>query len=115
MFNNGSVKKEFARLEKEGRLLLPEDFHIGEFVRKPNCQGCFCEGKEWYIFRVDEQNNPQITGPFRKQAIVYACAMMLHQSSCLEEYRFSEEERSIYIHNHYHSMEEVRKARILNS
>ena len=52
-------------------------------------------------------NEEQITGPFSEKGIVYACAMMLHQASGLEEYRFSDEERSIYIHSHYRSPEEL--------
>ena len=102
-----SVENEFARLVKEGRLTLPEDFCAGEYVRKPNCQGCFPAGDRWYLFRIDEHNTPQITGPFGQQGIVYACAMMLHQATGLEGYRFSEEERSIYIHNHYSSPGEL--------
>ena len=105
-----SVKEEFTRLTKEGRLTLPEDFCTGEYVRKPNCQGCFPIGDRWYIFRTDEHNIPQITGPFCQQGIVYACALMLHQAAGLEEYRFSEEERSIFIHSHYSSREELTTA-----
>lgn len=101
------VKREIASLSEKGLLNLPKDFYVGEFVRKPNCQGCFQKEKNWYLFRIDERNDPQITGPFSRQGIVYACAMMLHQTSKLEEYRFSEEERSVYIHNHYHSPEEL--------
>ena len=102
-----SVKKELTRLAKEGRLTFPEDFSVGEYVRKPNCQGCFSIGNRWYLFRIDEYNTPQITGPFRQQGIVYACALMLHQAAGLEEYRFSEEEQNIFIHNHYGSLEEL--------
>ena len=102
-----SVKKEFIRLAEEGRLTFPENFYIGEYVRKPNCQGCFPIGDRWYLFRIDEHNTPQITGPFRQQGIVYACALMLHQTSGLGKYRFSDEDRSIYIHNHYRSPEEL--------
>lgn len=102
-----SVEKELTRLVKEGRLTLPKDFCIGEYVRKPNCQGCFSTGDRWYLFRIDEYNTPQITGPFRQEGIVYACALMLHQAAGLEEYRFSEEERSIFIHSHYRSWEEL--------
>ncbi len=105
-----SVKKELIRLKKEGRMIFPEDFYVGEYVRKPNCQGCFPIGDRWYLFRIDEYNTPQITGPFRQQGIVYACALMLHQAAGLEEYRFSEEERSIFIHSHYSSREELTTA-----
>ena len=103
----GSVRREMARLSKKGLLDLPKDFCIGEYVRKPNGQGCFQKGKKWYIFRIDERNESQITGPFSRQGIVYACAMMLHQTSYLEDCRFSEEERSVYIHDHYRSPEEL--------
>ena len=107
MGNIRSVKKEFNRLIKEGRLRIPDHFYIGEYVRMPNCQGCFPMGDGWYIFRIDDHNAPQITGPFRREGILYACALMLHQSAGLEEYRFSEEERSIYIHRHFRSREEI--------
>ena len=102
-----SVKKEFIRLAEEGRLTFPENFYIGEYVRKPNCQGYFPVEGKWYLFRVDEHNTPQITGPFRREGIVYACALMLHQAEGLEDYRFSEEERSVFIHKHYSSREEL--------
>ena len=107
MENISTVKEEFARLEREGRLALPQDFCMGEYVPKPNGQGCFPMGEAWYIFRIDEKNTPQITGPFSQQGIIYACALMLNQSAGLEEYRFSNKERSIYIHNHYLSQEEL--------
>ena len=102
-----ALKNLFSRLEEEGRLALPEGFRTGEYIERPNCQGCFPHGDGWYIFSIDEHNNPQITGPFSEKGIVYACAMMLHQSSGLAEYRYSDEERTIYIHNHYHSLDEL--------
>ena len=102
-----TVKEAFARLEGEGRLALPKDFFMGEYVRKPNCQGCFPMGEAWYIYRTDEKNIPQITGPFTQKGVIYACALMLNQSAGLEEYRFSDEERSVYIHNHYRSQAEI--------
>ena len=101
------LRNLFSRLAEEGRLELPGDFFIGEYVRKPNAQGCFLHGDGWFLFRIDEHNQPQITGPFSEKGIVYACALMLHQASGLEEYRFSEEERSIYIHRHDHSPEDL--------
>ena len=107
MDNISTVKEAFARLEREGRLALPKGFCTGEYIHKPNCQGCFPMGEEWYIFRIDERNTPQITGPFRQEGIIYACALMLNQAAGLEEYRFSEEERSYYIHNHYRSQAEL--------
>ena len=42
-----SVKKEFTRLAEEGRLTFPENFYTGEYVRKPNCKGCFPIGDRW--------------------------------------------------------------------
>ena len=107
MYNVNTLKNVFSRLAEEGRLVLPEDFCAGEYIRKPNCQGCFPHGDGWFLFRIDEHNNPQITGPFSEKGIVYACALMLHQASGLEEYRFSDEERSIYIHHHYRSPEDL--------
>ena len=107
MDNVSTLRDLFSRLAEEGRLELPEDFITGEYIRKPNCRGCFPHGDGWFIFRIDEYNNPQITGPFSEKGIIYACAMMLHQASGLEEYRFSDQERSIYIHNHFRSPEEL--------
>ncbi len=107
MDNVNTLRDLLSRLAEEGRLELPEGFSIGEYIRKPNCQGCFPHGGGWFLYRIDEHNNPQITGPFSGNGIVYACALMLHQASGLEEYRFSDEERNIYIHHHYHSPEEL--------
>ena len=81
MENVNEINKEFARLAEEGRLMLPEDFCAGEYIRKPNCQGFFPHGENWFLFRIDEHNHPQITGPFHGKSIIYACALMLHQAS----------------------------------
>ena len=107
MDNVSTLKDLFSRLAEEGRLELPENFSTGKYVRKPDGLGCFLHGGGWFLYRIDEHNHPQITGPFSEKGIIYACALMLHQASGLEDYRFSEEERSIYIHDHYRSPEEL--------
>ena len=107
MDHANTLNNVFSRLAEEGRLELPEDFCTGEYIRKPNCRGCFPHRDGWFLYRIDEHNDPQITGPFSEKGIVYACALMLHQASGLEDYRFSDAERSIYIHHHYRSPEEL--------
>ena len=86
-----------------------KDFHIGEFIEKPNQCGCFKRNEEWYIYQTDEKNYCTFCGPFSSSGIIYACAKVLHISSNYKKYRFSQEELEIYIHNHFHSFEEIDK------
>ena len=86
-----------------------KDFHIGEFIEKPNQCGCFKRNEEWYIYQIDEKNYCTFCGPFSSSGIIYACAKVLHISSNYKKYRFSQEELEIYIYNHFHSFEEIDK------
>ena len=86
-----------------------KDFHVGEFIERPNQCGCFRRGGKWYIYQIDEKNYCTFCGPFSSSGIIYACAKVLHISSNYKKYRFSQEELEIYIHNHFHSFEEIDK------
>lgn len=83
------------------------NFHVGELVEKPNQCGFFMKNSAWYIYRIDEKNLCTITGPFNEKAVVFACAKLLHAEKQFEVYRFTEEERDIYIEKNYHSVSEL--------
>lgn len=82
-------------------------FHIDELVELPNQLGCFKREDKWYIYETDEKNFCTYCGPFSLKGIVYACAMKLHVSKQLKEFRFSEEEFNVYLHNHFHSLKAI--------
>lgn len=105
-------KEEIRKVLNEnidGGIESYKDFHIGEFIEKPNQCGCFKRNEEWYIYQTDEKNYCTLCGPFSSSGIIYACAKVLHISSNYKKYRFSQEELEIYIHNHFHSFEEIDK------
>ena len=105
-------KEEIRKVLNEnidGGIESYKDFHIGEFIEKPNQCGCFKRNEEWYIYQTDEKNYCTFCGPFSSSGIIYACAKVLHISSNYKRYRFSQEELEIYIHNHFHSFEEIDK------
>lgn len=83
------------------------NFYVGEFVEAPNTLGCFQRYKKWYLYEVDEKNSCTFTGPFSLNGIIYACALKLGISKELEEFRFENEEFSIFIHNHFRTFSEI--------
>lgn len=109
------IRKESEEIRRvlneniDGGIESYKNFHIGEFIEKPNQCGCFKRNKEWYIYQTDERNYCTFCGPFSSSGIIYACAKVLHISSNLKKYRFSEKELEIYVYNHFHSFEEIDK------
>ena len=41
--------------------------------------------------------------------VICACTMILPITMVTEQYNFTEEEFNIYLHNHFHSLEEIDK------
>lgn len=83
------------------------NFYVGEFIESPNNLGCFIRDKKWFLYEVDEKNYCTFTGPFSLNGIIYACALKLGISKELEEFRFKNEEFSIFIHNHFRTFSEI--------
>ena len=86
-----------------------EYFHFGEFVEKPNQCGCFERNGNWYTYVIDEKNFCTFGGPYSRNGIICACTMILPITMVKEQYNFTEEEFNIYLHNHFHSLEEIDK------
>ncbi|QFJ53724.1 hypothetical protein [Pseudobutyrivibrio xylanivorans] len=99
-------KKEICDI-LESKLEIGSDFIVGEFVRKPGMSGCMEIKGSWYLYSVDDHADCIFTGPFNDKAIVYACAVKMHSSKLFQEYRFSKEEFSVYMNNHFYSLEEM--------
>ena len=105
-------KEEIRKVLNEnidGGIESYKDFHIGEFIEKPNQCGCFKRNEEWYIYQTDEKNYCTFCGPFSQKGIVYACTMILPVTINSKVYRFTEIEFNVYLHNHFHSFEEIDK------
>ena len=86
------------------------DFIFGKYEDLPNKRSVFQIKSNWFVYENDEKNIKSITGPFNDEDIIYACAKMLHKSKYFEKYKFSNEAKSIYIHSHYRSMNEVKES-----
>ena len=95
MINKDEIQRIISSLVE-----IPEDFIIGEIYRKPNVRGCTIINGAWYIYRVDDWGGCRFTGPFSDRAIIFACAIKLHAAKSFEDYKFSEEEKAIFIHTH---------------
>lgn len=91
----------------ESRLEIGNNFVVGEFIRNPGMNGCVEIKGGWYIYSVDDHADYIFTGPFNDKAIVYACAVKMHSSKLFQEYRFSKEEFSVYMNNHFYSIDEI--------
>lgn len=89
------------------KLKIREDFTVGEFVRKPGMCGCVDIKGGWYLYSVDDHNDCIFTGPFNDKAIIYACAVKLHSGKLFQEYRFTNEEFSVYMSNHFYSINDI--------
>lgn len=86
---------------------LPHDFHPGYRVNTPNQMGFYFETSTlypygWYFYEVDNNGGCTLCGPFDDRAIVYACALKLHCSSALPQWRFSEKDKETYLYRHIH-------------
>ena len=109
------IRKESEEIRRvlneniDGDIESYKDFHIGEFIEKPNQCGCFKRNEEWYVYQTDEKNYCTFCGPFSQKGIVYACTMILPITINNKAYRFTETEFNIYLHNHFHSFEEIDK------
>ena len=56
---HGEEREEIRKVLNEninGGIESYKDFHIGEFIEKPNQCGCFRRGGKWYIYQIDEKN-----------------------------------------------------------
>lgn len=86
---------------------LDADFVFGDFQNCPNSYGVFNKEHFWFLYSNDEKNIHSINGPFTENEIVYAIAKKLHKSQHFEDYKFGNDAKHIYIHNHYRSVEEA--------
>ena len=105
-------KGTVLKLDKQSAQNMKEkyrDFHFGEFIEKPNQCGCFERNGNWYTYVIDEKNFCTFGGPYSRNGIICACIMILPITMVKEQYNFTEEEFNIYLHNHFHSLEEIDK------
>lgn len=105
---NEEIKKNLYGIVQEN-IDDYEYFHFGEFVEKPNQCGCFERNGNWYTYVIDEKNFCTFGGPYSSNGIICACTMILPITMVKEQYNFTEEEFNIYLHNHFHSLEEIDK------
>ena len=105
---NEEIKKNLYGIVQEN-IDDYEYFHFGEFVEKPNQCGCFERNGNWYTYVIDEKNFCTFGGPYSRNGIICACTMILPITMVKEQYNFTEEEFNIYLHNHFHSLEEIDK------
>lgn len=84
-----------------------KNFHIGEFIEKPNQCGCFKRNQNWYTYETDEKNYCSFSGPFNIHGVIGAISMMLPVTMKTEEFDFTDEEFLTYVNNHFHTFAEI--------
>lgn len=102
-----TINKAIHNALERGAVESLVEFHVGEFIQKPNQLGCFKRNEKWYMYESDEKNFCTFSGPFNLKGIIYACGMRLHISKHLKEYRFSESELESYLNNNFHTLLEI--------
>ena len=95
MIGSEEIKKIIS-----SRVDIPETFVIGNISRRPDSAGCTVIKGGWYIYTVDARGGCIFTGPFGDKAIIFACAKEMRVAKLFDEYRFSEDERYMYMHVH---------------
>ena len=82
-------------------------FDFGEPIYRPRQFGCFQRHNSWFVYVVDD--NPlyiNIKGPFDSHGAISALLLTLHAKRP-EEYKFTSEERDIYINTNFKSLSEI--------
>ena len=74
-----------------------DDLFINNCVNKPGAIGCYNKNGKWYIYYTDDRFNVLVNGPFSKGGIITALATMLFIPSDINDYRFTDEERDIFL------------------
>ena len=58
---------------------------------------------------IDEKNYCTFGGPYSRSGIICACTMILPITMVTNKYNFTEEAFNIYLHNQFHSFDEIDK------
>lgn len=83
-----------------------DQFSVNEFKEIPDHMGVFQRHGKWFVYTTDEHAFCSIHGPFNRHGIVCAVLKKLHVKNPDYQWK-TEEERSIYINNHFRSLAEV--------
>lgn len=95
------IKEMFQNRLEDKPDLVTECFMFGVYQEKENTKGCFQENDSWFIYEIDEKKIVSISGPFYRNDIIVAIAMVMHCTKYFDEYKFSEDGLKKYIHNHF--------------
>ena len=87
-----------------------ERFYFNKYVVAPNSSGCFEHNGKWFFYLVDEKAYPSITGPFTPYGLVCALVIEYGTTDLTDDFKLSKDEKEVYYHNHYRSMDDVLKA-----
>lgn len=81
-------------------------FSVGELTMEPDKQGCFQLFGKWFVYKSDEHAFFDIRGPFDVDSAICAALKILYIRN--EEAQWnSEEDRSVFINNHFRDVAEI--------
>lgn len=101
------LKEMFQKRLEDKTDLFTEDFMFGVYQENPNTKGCFQENDSWFIYEIDDKKIVSISGPFYRDDIIVAIAMIMHCTKYFDEYKISEDGLKKYIHNHFRTHKEA--------
>lgn len=81
-------------------------FSINEFKEIPGHMGVFQRHEKWFVYTTDEHAFCSIFGPFDVHGIICAVLKKIHMKNPDYQWK-TEEEKSIYINNHFRSVAEI--------
>ena len=101
------IKEMFQNRLEDKPDLFTECFLFGVYQEKENTKGCFQENDILVIYEIDEKKIVSISGPFYRNDIIVAIAMVMHCTKYFDEYKFSEDGLKKYIHNHFRTYKDA--------
>ena len=102
------IKNELLPIISQTQPTVLNDLFLGKYILKPNATGCFEYNKEWFVYQNDEyMQSSAITGPFSAEKCIFALAIILNVYKHLLQYEFNDEEREVFCHNHFKSLDEI--------
>lgn len=101
------IKEMFQNRLEDKPDLFTECFLFGVYQEKENTKGCFQENDSLVIYEIDEKKIVSISGPFYRNDIIVAIAMVMHCTKYFDEYKFSEDGLKKYIHNHFRTYKDA--------
>ena len=87
-----------------------QSLHANQLIQRPGERGFIQIENMWFLYgNQDERGNISFNGPFDDSGLIYAIAHICDKTRLFKSYEWSNKELSIYLHNHFSSVEEIKE------